>query len=131
MSGLLQIRNARVWTGDPNRPWLDSLCIQAGRVIGTQDAAGAARGDSMRIIDARGRVVTPGLIDSHMHLLMGGQSLAEVDLSRVRSREQFEHAIADAHARLPAGQWLIGRGWSEQNWPGHAMPDKSWLNAAN
>ena len=129
MSGLLQIRNARVWTGAPGTPGLDSLFIDAGRVVASRSAAGLARGDSMRVIDAQGRVVAPGLIDSHMHLLMGGRSLEEVDLSGARSREQFERAIAEAHERLPAGQWLIGRGWSEQNWPGHAMPDKSWLRA--
>src|SRR5262249_20283244 len=60
----------------------------------------------------------------------GGTSLRDLDLSGVTSRGAFERAIARRHAELPPGRWLVARGWSEVNWPGHAEPDKSWLAAA-
>lgn len=83
-----------------------------------------------RTIDCCGRVIVPGLIDSHLHLLKGGQSLTEVDLSNVRSRSEFEAVIENAHAKLPPDRWLIGRGWSQENWSDRAMPDAKWLAAA-
>jgi hypothetical protein len=137
MRGTLEIRNARVWTGDPVRPWAESLVIRQGRVEAAP-AAGATprtRGvpglglEAIRTIDAAGRVVTPGLLDAHMHLLLGGRSLGELDLSAARSRAGFEQAIARGHAALPTGEWLIGRGWQSENWGG-ADPDKTWLRAA-
>ncbi|HEX5690701.1 MAG TPA: amidohydrolase family protein, partial [Roseiflexaceae bacterium] len=115
----LHIANARIWTGDYARPWADSLYAIGERVMSAKDAAFF---DEHRTIDARGCVIVPGLIDAHTHLLMGGKSLTEVDLSAVRSRDEFETVIARAHAGLPADRWLIGRGWSEQNWSDHAMP---------
>jgi len=81
------------------------------------------------VIDAAGRMVTPGLIDAHLHLLNGGKTLSRLDLSKVRSRDGFESLIAVAHRNLPPDEWLIGWGWSQENWGG-AMPDKSWLRAA-
>jgi predicted amidohydrolase YtcJ len=136
----LHIHNARIWTGDTARPWANGITISGGRVVSLgNDEATVSRGRAgtsvvspavkARAIDARGRVIVPGLIDSHMHLLMGGRSLSELDLSHVRSREEFEQAIARAHAQLPPGRWLIARGWSQENWPDRAMPDKSWLAA--
>lgn len=83
-----------------------------------------------RTIDGGGRVIIPGLIDSHVHLLKGGQSLTEIDLSGVKSRSEFEAVIEKAHAELPHDRWLIGRGWSQENWSDHAMPDVGWLAAA-
>jgi hypothetical protein len=64
-----------------------------------------------------------------MHLLMGGQSLLELDLSGARSRDDFERMIAREHRELPPDRWLIARGWSSENWDG-ALPNKSWLAAA-
>jgi len=128
MDGLLHITNARIWTGSPNHPWARSVTARAGRIVAVNDPADD-KFDGV-ILDAAGRTVLPGLIDAHMHLLAGGRSLDELDLSHVRSREAFESAIADRHAQLPAGEWLIARGWSNENWPGSANPDKSWLAAA-
>lgn len=126
----LRIQNARIWTGDPACPWLDSLHLPFGQARPDAISESPVVGLEHRVIDARGCTIVPGLIDSHVHLLMGGKSLGEVDLSRIRSRIDFERAIAEADANLPPGRWLIGRGWSEQNWPGGDLPDMTWLDRA-
>jgi predicted amidohydrolase YtcJ len=82
------------------------------------------------VIDAEGRTVTPGLIDAHMHLLLGGESLRMLDLRGVRSRQEFESAIAARHRELPPGRWLIAQGWAAEYWPPEeGLPDRTWLAA--
>lgn len=122
---ILHIHNARIWTGDPVRPWANSLTAAAGRVVAL-DAPPPASADR---VDARQFVVAPGLIDAHLHLLMGGQSLLELDLSSAKSRDDFERMVAREHMKQPPDRWLIARGWSSENWGGD-LPDKSWLAAA-
>ncbi|MHC5024815.1 MAG: amidohydrolase family protein, partial [Planctomycetota bacterium] len=121
----LRIENARIWTGDPARPRASTLLVQNGRIL-AMDEDGPADVE----IDARGRSVCPGLVDAHVHLLLGGQALEQLDLSGVRSRQAFEDAIAARHADLPADRWLIARSWSNQNWPSGELPDRTWLAAA-
>lgn len=124
------ITNARIWTGDDHHPDARSLLIRHGRVVALDEPPPP----DVPTIDAHGAAVTPGLIDAHMHLSTGGQTLTQVDLSTVRSRAQFERAIADRHAALPADQWLIAGGWSNENWreaPDQgSMPHHAWLAAA-
>lgn len=126
MAELLHLTNARIWTADDARPWASSLTIRGRRV----EAIDQPVPPGAEIIDLGGRVVTPGLIDAHVHMLLGGHALRELDLSRVRSRDAFEEAIARRHAELADGEWLIARGWHSENWPSHEEPDKSWLRAA-
>jgi hypothetical protein len=121
----LSIVNARIWTGDPSKPWADSISIRDGRVESLEVLR-----PSPRTIDGLGRTISPGLIDAHMHLLMGGLALAELDLAPARSRRDFERMVAHRHARLAPGEWLIARGWSSENWPGSELPTKAWLIAA-
>src|SRR5688572_6823873 len=92
------VHNARIWTGDPSRPWGNSIAVVNGRIAALDYGAGANH-RARCVIDAAGQVVTPGLIDSHMHLLNGGKTLSRLDLSKVRSREEFEALIAAAHGR--------------------------------
>src|SRR3954467_5066229 len=99
MHDMLHIRNARIWTADPARPWAESITIRDGRIAVLD---GPAEG---HVLNAQGRVLTPGLIDSHLHLLQGGEALSELDLSHVESRSEFESAIAKRHAELPPHQW--------------------------
>ncbi len=122
----LHLTNARIWTADPDRPSASTLTIVGERIT----ALDAAAPDDAEIIDLGGRTVTPGLIDPHVHLLMGGQSLSELDLSSVRSRAAFEEAIARRHAQLPPDEWLIARGWNSENWPTNEDPTQAWLRHA-
>lgn len=121
----LHLTNARIWTGDPERPTATSITIRSGRITGIDTAA---QGEP--VIDCGGDVVTPGLIDAHMHLLLGGDSLETLDLSKVDSREEFEAIIAEAHRTAPEGAWIIGNGWTQDNWSDGRLPDMNWLQAA-
>lgn len=132
MTRWLHIANARIWTADRSRPEATSVSISDGVITALDAPAEACKGvpGGVEIIDAGGRIVIPGMIDAHAHLLMGGLSLAELDLSGIRSRAAFEDAIARRHTELEPGRWLIAGGWSEENWPGREQPDKTWLAAA-
>ncbi len=122
----LVIHNARIWTGSPERPWATSIRFAGGRVAAIEEPP--RPGDDA--LDAGGACVIPGLIDAHVHLVLGGEGLSHLDLSTVGSRAAFEEAIARRHAGLPEGEWLIARGWTEANWGDATRPDKSWLRAA-
>jgi predicted amidohydrolase YtcJ len=102
--------------------------IEHGRVVAVGDETAAQQGGG-DVLDANRAVITPGLIDSHLHLLMGGEFLSRLDLSGVRSRSEFEQRIAERHAQLPPDDWLIAFGWASENWGG-TQPDTSWLTAA-
>jgi len=68
-------------------------------------------------------------VDCHVHLLLGGLTLSQLDLSRVNDRESFERAIAERHAALPQGAWLQAHGWDHERWGGR-LPDRLWLREA-
>src|SRR5262245_2858573 len=83
------ITNARIWTGDRARPWAEAVAIDGDRIaaIGTSDEIRrTTRGDA---IDAGGRLVVPGFIDSHVHFISGGFRLASVQLRDAKTREAF------------------------------------------
>lgn len=128
MTHSLRITNARIWTGDDARPWCESLTIRDGRIAALDDQSDLD--SALPGIDAGGRTVTPGLIDAHMHLLIGARGMDQLDLSRIDSREEFEEAIARRHAELPPGEWLIACGWADGHFQGSLAPDKDWLAPA-
>lgn len=69
------------------------------------------------------------LVDCHVHLLLGGLTLSQLDLSSCASRHDFERAIEQRSAAMPDGAWLQAHGWNQDRWGG-ALPDRSWLRGA-
>jgi predicted amidohydrolase YtcJ len=121
-----RLSNARIWTADPDRPLASSLTVTGGRIAALD---GPDDGDRPTF-DLGGASVLPGLIDSHLHLVMGGEALLELDLSAVTDRAGFEQAIAARHRALPPGAWLIARGWNEDAFADRVPPDRTWLALA-
>lgn len=88
-----------------------------------------ARKGAVTEIVVEGSVI-PGLIDAHGHMLGLGFSLLQADLVGTRSKaEVIERLRAKAGALAP-GEWLLGRGWDQNDWPEQAFPTAEDLDHA-
>jgi predicted amidohydrolase YtcJ len=126
----LSIINGRVWTGVPARPWAEAVALSDGRIaaVGSNDEIRALTGVSARVIDARGGLVAPGFIDSHVHFLSGGMSLASVQLRDARTPAEFISRIKTFALSVQPGVWITGGDWDHQNWGGE-LPASSWIDS--
>ena len=109
-----------------------SLAVRGGRIVYLGPDAGAdkLRGPKTRVIDLAGRAVTPGLIDAHSHLAGLGQALQEVDLTGTATYEEIVRKVREAASKVPAGTWVRGRGWDQNDWPEKQFPTHEALSAA-
>jgi len=126
----LAVVNGVVWTGDPAQPWAQAIAVSGDRIASVGSAAEIRRAISSatRVIDARGGLVVPGFIDSHVHFLSGGMNLASVQLRDARTRAEFIARIKAFAATVPAGTWITGGDWDHQNWGGD-LPQRSWIDS--
>ena len=123
----LVIENARIWSSE-RVGFAEFAAIRNGRFISVGKRDSSLIGSNTKHFDAKGAVVIPGLIDSHIHVLSGGQALSRLDLRVTKSREEFVKAIADWSDKLSPGEWVLGRGWSVESWPVQDSPRKEWID---
>jgi hypothetical protein len=126
----LVLNEGRIATMDAARSWASALAVRAGRIV----AVGAVRdvaaqiGPSTRVIDLRGRTVTPGFQDAHVHPVHGGLARLRCELHDTRGREAYLVVIA-AYARThPDEAWIRGGGWYMDDFPG-GTPRREDLDA--
>ncbi len=124
------IVNARVWTGDPRRPWADAVAVRGGRLslVGSSAEVRKLATPATRVIDARGALLAPGFIDSHVHFLAGGLRLGGVQLRSARTPEAFVERIRSHAATLSEGSWITGGDWDHERWGGE-LPSRAWIDA--
>ncbi|HEY0993786.1 MAG TPA: amidohydrolase [Kofleriaceae bacterium] len=121
-----------LWTMDAQHPRAEAIAWRGDRILAVGDAAQvrALAGPATRVIDLHGRSATPGLVDAHCHLYGLGGALENVSLRELASEAAAVQTLADAAKSRPADQWLIGRGWDQNRWPGQQFPTKKSLDAA-
>jgi predicted amidohydrolase YtcJ len=79
-------------------------------------------------VDGKGRVMLPGMIDSHGHVMSLGFAALTLDLSAAKSLPEalaMVGAYAKAHPERP---WIIGRGWNQELWPEKRFPTAAELD---
>jgi predicted amidohydrolase YtcJ len=125
----LLIVNARVWTGDPRRPWADAVAVRGDRiaVVGSSAEVRKLADRSARVIDAAGGMLVPGFIDAHIHFLVGGASLSSVQLRDAATRDEFVARMAAYAVSLQGGTWITEGHWDHERWGGE-LPRRDWID---
>jgi predicted amidohydrolase YtcJ len=132
----LVVRNAKVMTMNSNYPTAEGFAIADSRFsfVGTNGELDSHIGPETRVVDLVGKVVLPGLIDAHLHVVPGypeGHRLHQVDLSS-STTDQMATLVArlakQAKAR-PKGDWVLGFGYEDTVLGGH--PDRNVLDGVS
>ena len=128
----LIITNARIYTVDEAHPLADAMAVRGGKVqfVGSSGAVLALKGASTRVLDLGGKTVIPGMVDAHGHVDNLGLALRIVDLTGTTSYDEVIARVVERAKKTPAGQWIIGRGWDQNDWGDTRFPTHQKLTAA-
>ena len=110
------------------------MAVWGGRVLAVAPAGelDGLRGPETKVLDAGGRVVMPGLIDSHNHMTTFGRQLQDVEVSQdtVSSMDELCRAISERAAKTPPGQWVKAWGYQEKFLAEGVAPLRKYLDQA-
>ncbi|KAF3434288.1 hypothetical protein FNV43_RR25391 [Rhamnella rubrinervis] len=125
----LVLRNAVIYTSDDSLPFADSLAVRNGRILrlGNYSYVKELVGFGTKELNLKGKIVVPGFIDSHVHLIPGGLQMSRVQLRGVSERDEFVRRVKEAVRKSKPGSWILGGGWNNDLWGG-ALPMASWLD---
>jgi predicted amidohydrolase YtcJ len=119
----LVIHNAKVYTVDERLPWAEAVAIRDGRITWVGKRSGIKEHLSSRteVLDAGGRLVLPGFVDSHNHIAFGSDPDV-VDLGGARTLEDLLETIEQFASSRPDLEWIEGQGWNYSVFPDGRMP---------
>jgi len=118
--------NGPIYSGVHPKPF-QFLATTGNRVL----AIGRGRGKqyigrNTAVIDLRGKAITPGITDSHLHLLDYAWSLERINLESCSTATEVEQRLQQRAELTSADQWILGRGWNRKQFDG--WPHKNILD---
>lgn len=114
--------------------YAEAVLVDQGRIVAVGSHAQLeemTRPEDSRV-DLKGHVLMPGFIDPHSHITSFSDTLGLVQLDGVTSMEELQQRIRDfrERQRIPAGRWITGFGYDNNDLPDQKHPDRHILDAA-
>ena len=120
-NGTIYTLNNTLHSPEPS-PTAVAVWGQKIHAVGRDQEILAMAGASTRKIDLEKRMVLPGFTDTHFHFYEWALNYDSIDFSTVNHFAGMEQAIAARAAQQEPGQWILGQGFNESEWPENRMP---------
>ncbi len=123
-------KNASICTMDAARRWCQSIVIREGMIVyvGSEKIASMWKGEETRVIDLNGRMILPGLHDTHVHLAEGGVELDQLSLEGASDVQKAMEKLKEYADKNADKKWILGGNWALTLFP-NANPKKETLDA--
>jgi hypothetical protein len=122
--------NARIYTLNKSQPWAEAIAIRGNKIlaVGRAQEISPMRDGHTKVIDAGGRLILPGFVDSHIHMLEGSINAQWMVIEPSQSLSGLQEQLKAYAAAHPKKNWILGRGWSYPMFGAAAIPDKKYLD---
>jgi len=125
--------NARIYTGDTENPWAESLVVKGEKIVyvGSQAGAEVFMVPGSQVLDMAGKTMMPGLIDAHVHPVLGGMELAHHCLFPASANAtEVKQTLLDCAAKTKPGNWIEGGRWGSRFFADNNIESPvAWLDA--
>jgi predicted amidohydrolase YtcJ len=120
----LVLHNGKIVTVDAARPEAQALAVRGDTIVavGSESDIKPYTGPATRVIDLKGALAVPGLIDSHGHFNGIGQAKLGLELMPTTSWDEIVGMVAEAVTKAKPGEWIVGRGWHQEKWTKRPEP---------
>jgi predicted amidohydrolase YtcJ len=114
----LVLRGGKIVTVDDTRPVVEAMAVTGDTIVAIGPDAEIQRlvGSATRVIDLKGALAIPGLIDAHAHFTGVGEAARNLKLGTARSWDDIVRMVGDAAKTARPGEWILGRGWHQEKW---------------
>src|SRR6266576_2226917 len=114
----LVVRGGKIVTVDDARPEAQAIAVRGDTIVavGSNQQVQPYIGTGTRVIELKGALAVPGLIDAHAHFTGVGEAARNLKLATAKSWDDIVHMVDDAAKKAKPGDWIIGRGWHQEKW---------------
>jgi predicted amidohydrolase YtcJ len=124
--------HANVYTGVPANAQFSSIlreeaiAVRGERIqaVGKNVDIQKLKGPQTQVMDLGGHFVMPGFNDAHLHLADAGLQKLNVDLTGVKTLDEFRARVLAKVETAKPGDWILGGGWDETTWPVKVLPSR-------
>jgi predicted amidohydrolase YtcJ len=118
------IYGGKIYTASATDSIVEAVVVTAGKIefAGKETEARDYIGEKTEVIDLAGKIMTPGFIEGHAHIMGVGYNELNLDLSSVKNYNELVEKVREAASKAKPGQWILGRGWHQEKWD--QKPDK-------
>lgn len=122
--------NGKVWTGANDSTFAEAVAIKANKImaVGKSVDINSLADAKTKTIDLKGKLVTAGFNDAHIHFLGGSLGLSEVDMTGTASPADIAERVNQFIKENPAKEWITGRGWQYTSFES-GLPDHETLSS--
>lgn len=135
----LIVHNGIIYSVDSSFAVYEAMAVKDGKIVEVNSNKEILnKFESKNKNDLEGKAVLPGFIDAHCHFLAYGLGLQQVNLVGTKSFSEVVEKVVAFSNNQPAdgpkvasakADWLIGRGWDQNDWEKKQYPTKRTLDS--
>jgi predicted amidohydrolase YtcJ len=121
----LVLRGGKIVTVDDARPEVQALAANGDTIValGSDQEMQRYIGPNTKVIDLKGALATPGLIDAHIHFTGVGEAARNLKLATAVNWDDIVRMVGEAARKARPGEWILGRGWHQEKWSAVPSPN--------
>ncbi|MBO6879166.1 amidohydrolase [Winogradskyella sp.] len=114
----LLIYGGTIYTVDSTSVTVEAVATKDNKILfaGSLEEAESYKNEQTKLIDLKGKTMTPGLIEGHGHFMGLGYNELNLDLMNTTSYQAIVDAVAERVKTAQPGEWIVGRGWHQSKW---------------